>query len=319
MAEMNIIDVHKECLNFLTDWQKEHADFFFVPRRRNNKNRLEQGMYFLGNEDYMVLTFWDSEDSKEFIYHINWCCYKDGSTSIVLNCRDNEQKLPYILALKEILESKIGKFEKIKNNKWEYSYQDTPYYLDTLREFIQTAKPLIDDYLRQHPESNIPLADKEIHDKYVLKLPGYKAYVDSIPKDKKTGSVKVKASEYMMTFQHNELSNAMVEYLKNNGYKNVKAEDNYVDISCMNPDGEIVFFELKTAQTVKYAIREAIGQLLEYRHYPDERKADKLIIVTESKPNEKDVQYLKELRLTYNLPVYYQQFDMKDKNLSQDY
>ena len=67
-------------------------------------------------------------------------------------------------------------------------------------------------------ESGIPLADKELDDKYVKALPGYKGYIETIQKAKKTGAVKVKASDYIMTFQHNELSNAMVNYLKKNGY-----------------------------------------------------------------------------------------------------
>ena len=95
-----------------------------------------------------------------------------------------------------------------------------------------------------------------------------------------------------MTFQHNELSNAMVNYLKKNGYQNVKAEDDYVDISCNDSSGKKIFFELKTAKTVKAAIREAMGQLLEYNHYPNNNKADKLIIVTAHEPEKEDMQYL---------------------------
>lgn len=118
-----------------------------------------------------------------------------------------------------------------------------------------------------------------------------------------------------MTFQHNELSNAMVNYLKKNGYQYVKAEDDYVDISCNDSSGKKIFFELKTAKTVKAAIREAMGQLLEYNHYPNNNKADKLIIVTAHEPEKEDMQYLLGLRTIYHIPVYYQQFDMNKKKL----
>lgn len=131
--------------------------------------------------------------------------------------------------------------------------------------------------------------------------------------------MKIKASDYIMTFQHNELSDAMVKYLKKNGYLNVKAEDAYVDISCQAPSGEKIFFELKTTQTVKSAIREAIGQLMEYNHYPNQNKADKLIIVTVLEPTKDDMQYLTGLRTIYHIPVYYQQFDMDTKQLSKEY
>ena len=46
----DILQIHKNCLDFLLDWQAEHDDFYFVPRKINNKNRLEQGMYFRGND-----------------------------------------------------------------------------------------------------------------------------------------------------------------------------------------------------------------------------------------------------------------------------
>ena len=78
----------------------------------------------------------------------------------------------------------------------------------------RTKQELIDNYLKSKPESGIPLADKTIDDQFVKTLPYYKDYIESIKKAKKTGSIKVKHSEYVMSLQHNELSNMMVEYLK---------------------------------------------------------------------------------------------------------
>lgn len=318
--KFNIIDIHKSCLEFLLEYQLKDSSFFFIPRKINNKNRLDQGMYFRGNEDYLVLTFWNKSDSKEQIYYINWGCDSKGISSIELSCRDNDDALSYVIAIKEILESAIGKeFEKIKECRWRFRYETSEHYLTTLQDFIEKYKPLIDAYLLMHPESGIPLADKTIDDQFVKTLPYYKDYMESIKKAKKTGSVKVKHSEYVMSLQHNELSNMMVEYLKKNGYTKVKAEENYVDIKCIDMSGQKVFFELKTAQTVKSAIREALGQLLEYNHYPNTNKADKLIIVTKYEPEDEDIQYLTGLRLIYKIPVFYQYFDMDKKELSKEY
>lgn len=252
----DILQIHKNCLDFLLDWQAEHNDFYFVPRKINNKNRLEQGMYFRGNDDYMVLTFWDNADSKEFIYNINWSCDSDGVSSIELSCRDNAERVPYVVAVKELIEAQGKVFKETKPNRWRYFYPADRYYLDTLQDFILNEKPIIDKYLSSHVESGIPLADKELDDKYVKALPGYKGYIETIQKAKKTGAVKVKA-----------------------------------------------------------AIREAMGQLLEYNHYPNNNKADKLIIVTAHEPEKEDMQYLLGLRTIYHIPVYYQQFDMNKKQL----
>ncbi len=315
----DIFEIHKSCLDFLLECQLKDKNFFFVPRKINNKNRLEQGMYFRGNEHYLALSFWDSADTKEFIYNINWSCNANGVSSIELSCRDNDNALPHVIAIKELIELSGKKFDETKKNRWRFFYDKEEHYINTLQEFIMLEKPLIDDYLRKHPESGIPLANSDTNDKYVKTLPYYTKYKDSLKKGKKIGDVKVKASEYIMSLQHNELSNAMVEYLKNSECKNIKVEENYVDIKCIDKDGKKIFYELKTARTVKSAIREALGQLLEYNHYPNTKKADKLIIVTKYAPEEQDVQYLTGLRMVYNIPIYYQYFDIKTKELSKEF
>ena len=117
----DILEIHKNCLHFLLEWQMNHEKFYFVPRKINNKNRLEQGMYFRGNDEYMVLTFWDNADSKEFIYNINWCCDVDGVSSIELSCRDDDQVLPYVIVVKDIIESTGKKFKETKKNREQQS------------------------------------------------------------------------------------------------------------------------------------------------------------------------------------------------------
>lgn len=315
MAKVNILDIHSRCLDFLLEYQLKTQDFYFVSRKINNKNRLEEGMYFRGNEEYMVLSFWNASDSKEFIYNINFSVDVDGHASIELSCRDNDAKLPHVVAIKTLIEAGGKNFIETKKSRWRYFYPKDLYYLDALQDFILNEKTIVDNYVLTHEECEIPVADKELDDKFVKTLPGYNAYKEAILKAKKTGSVVVKASEHIMMFQHNQLSNELVAYLKNNGYSSVVTDEDFVDIKAIDTNGKQLFFELKTATTVKSAIRQAIGQLLEYNHYPNCNKADKLIIVTVAEAKKDDVQYLMGLRQVYKIPVYYRQFDMEKKVL----
>lgn len=319
MSKTDILEVHKNCLDYLLNYQSNHTDFYFVPRKYNNKHRLEQGMYFLGNEDYMVLSFWEGGDSKEFIYNINFSVSNDGKPSLELSCRDRDERVSYVIAIKDLIEKEGKKFKETKVNRWRYFYSDGMSYLEALQDFIENEKPMIDQYLSQNPQSGIILANKDTDNKYVKKLPGYDSYIEAIHKAKKTGSVTAKASEYIMTFQHNQLSNEFERYLKDNGYTCVVTDEDFVDIKATDNKGKKIFFELKTATSVKLAIRQAIGQLLEYNHYPNKSKADKLIIVTIHEPEKEDMQYLMGLRTIYNIPVWYQWFDMDNKVLSQEY
>lgn len=316
---MDILQMHKNCLDFLLQWQEKNRDFYFIPRKKNNDKKLEKGMYFRGNVKYIALSFWDATDKRKMVYNINWRCDVKGKSWIELSCAETVEREPYIKEIKKLIEAQGKHFDEVEKNKWRWCYPEDIFYIDALRDFVLCEKPVIDKYLSDHTASGILLANKELDDKYVKKLPGYREYLENNQKLKKIDPVIVKPSDYIMTFQHNELSRLMVDYLQRSGYRKIKAEDNHVDISCNNLAGEKVFFELKTAKTVKAAIREAIGQLLEYDHYPNSNRADKLIIVTVCEPEKEDKQYLIWLRKKYQIPIYYQQFDMEKRQLSKEY
>lgn len=304
----------------MLEYQAHNENFYFVPRKINNKNRLEEGKYFIGNDEYLEITFWEGADSKEKIYNIAFVINRKLQTYLEISSRDNQERAAYMDELTEVLSDELGKkFTNIKDDKWQWHYDENISYLNALSDFIGNVKPVIDKYISTHPESGIKLASKEIDDEYVKKLPGYDLFMDAIQKAKKTGSTTAKASDYIMTFQHNELSNELTAYLKQNAFLDVKNDEDFVDIKAIDPNGKKIYFELKTATSVKLAIRQALGQLLEYNHYPNKNNADKLIIVTTSEPEKEDMQYLVGLRNVYHIPVYYQQFNINKKTLSKEY
>jgi len=104
---------------------------------------------------------------------------------------------------------------------------------------------------------------------------------------------------------HNIMQNGVKKYLESTeDYNLVKLEVNNVDVTAKTKDGEWHFFELKTS-TPRQCIREALGQILEYAHYPTENRASKLFIVGQTELSTKEKEYMKYLRTIYNLPVWY--------------
>lgn len=74
-------------------------------------------------------------------------------------------------------------------------------------------------------------------------------------------------------------------------------------------DGRCIFVELKTVSSVRQAVREAIGQLLEYCYRPPGKpRADALLIVAAGIPDSTDLEYLGLLREHLNIPVHYLQY-----------
>lgn len=197
MDKLDIIEMHKNCLDFLLKWQLEHDSFYFIPRRKNNMGRRDKGMYFCGSDSYIVITFWNATDHIDKIFMINWDCNTSGEISITLCCRDDKEKLPHIIAIKDMIEATGKMFDRFaaNKNKWKWYYPSGMNYIDTLEDFVIHEKPMIDKYLLAHPESGIPLADEGIDNKYVKTLPGYLDHVADILIQKKIGDVDAVKAE----------------------------------------------------------------------------------------------------------------------------
>ena len=125
---------------------------------------------------------------------------------------------------------------------------------------------------------------------------------------------KVDKKTVEMDLLHKRMQKAIKEILLKEGYHRVYLENEHVDIKAITTAGVWHYFELKT-YNAKEALREAIGQILEYVHYPHTTKAEKMFIIGTGEPCEKDVQYLELLRNKYKIPVWYRWYSTQDNTL----
>lgn len=117
-----------------------------------------------------------------------------------------------------------------------------------------------------------------------------------------------------MDLLHKRMQKAIKEILLKEGYHRVYLENEHVDIKAFTTDGIKHFFELKT-YGAKESIREAMGQILEYTHYPNMNRAERMFIIGPNAPGEKDIQYLNLLRTKYSIPIWYRWYSEEDNTL----
>ena len=86
------------------------------------------------------------------------------------------------------------------------------------------------------------------------------------------------------------------------------AGDRRVDVA-VDTDSGALFCEIKVAPDVRAAVREAVGQLLEYSHWPTDCRAKKWWVVSEGLPSTEELAYLQVLRSRYGLPIFYRRID----------
>lgn len=122
---------------------------------------------------------------------------------------------------------------------------------------------------------------------------------------------------------HNQIQKSLRELFESRyGSANVTVENQTgfgtkIDV-VVRRDKTLVFYEIKTANTAKQCIREALSQLLEYSCYTNRNLAKKLVVVSPAKLTEDAKTYLENIRNLFNIPMFYQSFDLEKKKLTKE-
>ena len=122
---------------------------------------------------------------------------------------------------------------------------------------------------------------------------------------------------------HNHIQNTVYTNLvEKYGINNVGTEQKTglgtkIDI-VVKDKNSYIFYEIKTTNVIKLCIREALPQLMEYAYYPNENRANKLIIISPNKVTNEAKIYLNKLRDNFSIPIYYQEFIVNKDQLKHD-
>jgi hypothetical protein len=143
-------------------------------------------------------------------------------------------------------------------------------------------------------------------------------------KRRKTGSARTARLKGNVSARllHNELQTALFDILvSKHGADNVGTElgsgSSGTSVDLVVKDGDhFDFYEIKTSASVKKCFRQAIAQLLEYAYWPDHTRARHLIVVSQATATKDAKRYLRLLRKSLKIPIYYRTLDIKKGKLS---
>lgn len=159
-------DIHDFVFKDLYSKYLNDSNFQFTVRQRNNKERLDKGYWFVGNEDrYLTTSFWSGRDWKNKTPYINLVFFPSDSTDrkkynvndccISLVCKGNEElKIFY----KEIFK-RIDGFEEDGLNRWICPI-DSEGYIDGINKFIAKYKPVIDECIKEYQPHDLGFLDE---------------------------------------------------------------------------------------------------------------------------------------------------------------
>ena len=103
---------------------------------------------------------------------------------------------------------------------------------------------------------------------------------------------------------HRELAVRFEKWLGSRGFRDVRREQERVDVR-FSRDKHTFLAELKICYDLntRQAIREALGQVLEYSHYSGRTAAEQWWIILDQEPTAEDAGYIERLRHQYLMPV----------------
>lgn len=121
--------------------------------------------------------------------------------------------------------------------------------------------------------------------------------------------------EINVDIRHSEIQIKLKKILESKyGEDNVSLENpfngNRIDAVAKTKEGYI-FYEIKTANTAKSCIRQAVGQLLEYGFWPGKNNASKIVVVGEPSIDKKTKDYIIFLKDEFKIPIDYLCIDKK--------
>lgn len=219
-------------------------------------------------------------------------------------------------ALSSLVASLIGL--KLANAGWtkEGSLVDECLRLG-LNESVGMEQAEFQDWLGGNPPSPYVLDDQDLQDVEGVEFrfaPGHRVRTGG---ELELGSRRVPSKARLI---HNELQNRIFDHLvsiygKSAVGTEITSPTGSIDVVVQQNSG-LTFYELKTETSIRAAIRSALPQLLEYAFWPNEIRAEKLIIVSPNRCTESAKRYLHFLRGKFNLPLHYQSIDPKTGKLS---
>jgi hypothetical protein len=105
--------------------------------------------------------------------------------------------------------------------------------------------------------------------------------------------------------RHNRLSNSFRRWLREKHSVLAIQERNQVDIRFdINSRKALAELEVSISCGTRRSIREAVGQVLEYNHYPGREAAQDWLVVLDERPSKDDLLYVRCLRDQYSLPIF---------------
>ncbi|MDP5201230.1 AAA family ATPase [Flavobacterium sp. DG2-3] len=174
----DFFELQDKLFDFLLERSYENPDFKFRTRKTNRSNRLSEGLWFLGDEERLVIGFWTGDDWRKKLPNISFIIDYEGTCRLNFSAADTDKKFDFIVnEIFPLLEINIREKDFLEAG-CEYNLRFNHNNLfDCLNEFLAQYWGSIDEIIRKKGQNYfIDLIDDHIFKKDIENILYYKNY-----------------------------------------------------------------------------------------------------------------------------------------------
>lgn len=178
---MAIKDIHNELFELLYEHYKLNPDFRFRPRKTNRSNRLEEGFWFLGNNEYLSVGFWAGDDWRTKLPNISFMVDFEGHCWLHFSTTDEGRKFDFLLDQVFRSLGLIVREKEFRTDGGKLNVQfESKKLEDCLFEFLTKFWPIIDHIVRLEEKSDygIGIIEDKTFIKDLNKIIDYKTRIE---------------------------------------------------------------------------------------------------------------------------------------------
>ncbi len=145
---MGIETIHETVLNHLLKYGQ--VGFTVRTKDKRNEDKLNKGYWFLGNDGFLSVSFWNSRDWRNKTHNIFFAINSKKDCWIEFVDKDGGEKALFFEEISLALGLKRLKTKRNEEDRflWKKEYTNGGDYLKSLDEFLKKDKPIIDAFIQ---------------------------------------------------------------------------------------------------------------------------------------------------------------------------
>lgn len=162
--ETHVISWSNKLLDYLLEYRQQHPSFKFWLRQRDRGDRLSNGYWFQGNDNYIFLSFWARSGGTNMTRSLGWVLGidEDGSTRTSMEVAYNGEKDQEIIAMYNTIIKRFH-MEPVTDTKYKTRFNETDPF-KSLAHYLKEIKPAIDDIIRNAGKEEMFIEEQDFND-----------------------------------------------------------------------------------------------------------------------------------------------------------